>query len=76
MIRKLYFRTDFTHDIWQFGIVIFICLTGESKELCNIAHMGWLDEKGFGRKMRNESAFEACDLPDSHELAELSKMIL
>lgn len=21
--------------------------------------MGWLDEKGFGRKMRNESAFEA-----------------
>ncbi|CRL02849.1 CLUMA_CG015770, isoform A [Clunio marinus] len=22
------YKTDFTHDIWQFGIVIFICLTG------------------------------------------------
>ncbi|CAO1350600.1 unnamed protein product [Diamesa hyperborea] len=22
------YKTDFTHDIWQFGIVLFICLTG------------------------------------------------
>lgn len=27
--KNFYFRTDFTHDIWQYGIVIFICLTGE-----------------------------------------------
>lgn len=26
------FRTDFTHDIWQYGIVIFICLTGKGAE--------------------------------------------
>lgn len=24
------FRTDTTHDIWQFGIVVFICLTGKN----------------------------------------------
>lgn len=29
LMLLLIFRTDFTHDIWQFGIVIFICLTGE-----------------------------------------------
>lgn len=27
-ILFLYYRTDRCHDVWQFGIVVFVCLTG------------------------------------------------
>lgn len=36
-IFTCFFRTDFTHDIWQFGIVLFICLTGELKFTAHFA---------------------------------------
>lgn len=32
------YKTDFTHDIWQFGIVLFICLTGMLFALIACAH--------------------------------------
>lgn len=28
LIEDLPFRTDTAHDVWQFGIVCFVCLTG------------------------------------------------
>lgn len=28
ILKCLYFRAEICHDVWQFGIVIFVCLTG------------------------------------------------